>query len=264
MAEVQSEIQFGDNLEMLFVEAPFDKSKAAIEGAGGEVSDAQRIAQARLVAPIEHHIWQYGSNTSINVIYVPGKRINIWTKVPYSPIMNHPVEATQAHENNEEYFVLQDKIKKILGVAKEDKNKSPLEQRVHIEKRVKDFEIPTNKKFAKDPLMQFNFGADAEKYGARLAQEGISEMPVILVDDFEDIDAQANPFSRALWLRSADDGSGLDSDDRDLYFGARGVRKVAPTGAAQNLYEAIAKKYGFNSPEEVDKALSLVKQIRRL
>jgi len=40
-----------------------------------------------------------------------------------------------------------------------------------------------------------------------------------------------------------------------LSGGARGVRNVAPAGAALNPYETVANMFGCHSPEQLEKAL---------
>lgn len=241
-AEAIPEQKFGDGLEMLFVDAPFDESVKAIKAAGGEVALPQQVAQARLVAPFNSHVWQYGAYTAGNVIYIPKKRINIWTLPPYSPIMTHPVEATLAHRTGD-YSVPEAELAEILRVAEEDKGKSPLEQRVHVETRVKDFGIKTSK-LAEDALAQYLLKEDAPAYAGKLQKAEILEVPVILVDDFEQIAAQSDAFARALWLRLAYGRSGVVGGNGGLGCGggARGVRRVAPLGAASaDTYETIAR-----------------------
>jgi hypothetical protein len=238
------ELQFG-NLEMLFVEKPFDPALADIKSAGGQLATAQQVAQARRVADFKSSAWQRGSWTAANLVYAPGEDFVIWTLPSYSPIPKHPIEATEAHRAGKEYLIVEKEISELLEKAKSGK-----EQSVYVDKRTENFEIPVSK-LHKDNLTKFLFKEDAQPYAGRLEEDGIENVPVWLVDS-NHVKEQKAPFARALWLHGVSSWSGLDGVSRLLNYGgrARGVR------VASGTYDAILRKYNITSPEELQRVLA--------
>jgi hypothetical protein len=255
------ELQFG-NLEMLFVEKPFDKALAEIKAAGGQLATAQQVAQARIVGGKKHHVSQYGSWTAENFVYFPGGKV-LATYADYSPILKHPTEATDAHRNGEEFYISKDEAKNLEEMAKEDSRKKPSEQRVYTFDKTKSYEIPVSK-FAKNDLAQFMFKeADAQKYAKFLQEAGIKEVPVWLVDS-NHVKKQKAPFARPLWFRNLDNRSVLDGGDRDLDCSgrARGVRVASE--ASTHPYVNLIEKYGIKSERELKSALELYEQAKKI
>lgn len=231
---MEVELKFG-NLEMLFVEAPFDQALAEIKAANGQLATAQQVAQARMVGGKEHHVSKYGSWTAENFVYFPSGKI-LATYADYSPILKHPKEATEAHRNGEEFYISKEEAKNLEEMAKEDSNKKPSEQRVYTFNKTKSYEIPISK-FAKDKLAQFIFKeADAKKYAEFLQEAGIKEVPVWLVNS-NYVKKRKTPFARPLWFHYLLNWSGLCGSNGLLvyYDWARGVRVASEASTAQKI-----------------------------
>jgi len=266
--EPQVETQF-NGLEMLFVEAPFDKAKTALEKEGAKISPAQQVAQARIVDGKDSHVSQYGSWTAENIVYLPNGTIYI-TSSDFSPILKHASEATEAHRSGNEFYISENELEEIIKTAKEDRKMVYSKQRVYTQKKTESYEIPI-KKFAKDSLAQFLFKDTAADYAAFLQNVGIKEVPVWLVGA-EHQKEQKKPFARALWFPDLGLWSGLLGGGRDLGYGfggARGVRnaseasKTQKTAGTANAYESIAQNY-VKSPAELQQVLEKYSQIKDL
>ena len=263
--EVEAQFQ---GLEMLFVEAPFDKAKAALEKEGAKLSSAQQVAQARIVAGKDSHVSQYGSWTAENIVYLPNGAIYI-TSSDFSPILKHASDATEAHRKGNEFYVSENELEEIIKTAKEDKKKEPAKQRVYTQKKTESYEIPI-KKLAKDSLAQFLFKDTAADYAAFLQGAGINEVPVWLIGA-EHQKEQKAPFARAWWFHLLGGRSGLGGNYWNLYFDdwARGVRnaseasKTQKTAGTANAYESIAQNY-VKSPAELQQVLEKYSQIKGL
>lgn len=247
---------------MLFAEAPFDKALTEIKAANGQLATAQQVAQARMVGGKEHHVSKYGSWVAENFVYFPSGKI-LATYVDYSPILKHPKEATEAHRNGEEFYISKEEAKNLEGMAKEDLEKKPSEQRVYTFNKTKSYEIPSSK-FAKDKLAQFIFKeADAKKYAEFLQGAGITKVPVWLVEP-NHVKTQKAPFARPLWFHGLVIRSDLYGYLRLLYYGnrARGVRVASE--ASTHPYVNLIEKYGIKSEKELKSALELYGQAKKI
>ena len=269
MAEVESEQLIGD-LEVFVTEPmPLDQALKAISDAGGELAPAQRVAQARLVAPREHSLWQRGSRVAENLVYVPANYVEgetssfvLWTSGRHSPIPEHASKATQANRKGEEFYVPKSDFEAVLKQARADAHKPAAERKVLFDRRVDNFEVATEKPSA-DQLMQFLFKGDLEAYVACLTKFRIPRVTVHLAGAGY-TNKQKQPFARALWLRNIVNRSGLDGNygDLDSNGRARGVRRVAPSGAAPNRYETIARKYSL-TPDALGNLLEAASAVRK-
>jgi len=249
------ELQFG-NLEMLFVEKPFDEAKAAIEAANGKIATAQQVAQARMVGGKEHHVSQYGSYVAENGIYNPKKPTEILvTPSELSPILKHAFEATEAHRNDKEYFISKEDLADIIEEAKEGKVYTFLEKN-------NEYDIPVSK-FANNGLAKFLFKEDTQKYAEFLQEAGITEVLVWLVGS-NYVKKQKAPFARPLWFLILDGRSVLDGYGRDLGYGggARGVRVTS--GASTHPYVKLAEEFGVKSEKELKSVHELYKQAKKI
>jgi hypothetical protein len=248
------ELQFG-NLEMLFVEAPFDQAKSAIDSAGGKIATVQQVAQARMVGGKEHHVSQYGSWTAENFIYNPEIPAEVLvTPLELSPILKHASEATETHRNNKEYFISKEDLADITKEAKEGK--------VFILEN-NDFKIPVSK-FAKDELAQFLFDKNAQPYASLLREAGIKEVPVWLVDDKAYVKKQKAPFARPLWFHDLDSRSDLGGGNGGLNCsdGARGVRVASE--ASMHPYVKLAEEFGVKSAGDLRNILKIYSKTKEL
>ena len=183
-----------------YVDAPFDKAKQALEKDGYSIISLEQNARLRMQEGKSRN----GNWTREAFLYNP--ETNLWYLTKKSPIMDFPVEATNAHRKGREYFLTNEQVQRALEDSVE----------------VKDREIPTDR-FGEDPLAVYAFGDSAQDYGLFLKDVNkdvnIKEMPIWLPDSRE------KPFARQLWFRYLDDWSVLDGDYMGLLSGRmRGVR----------------------------------------
>lgn len=161
----------------------------------------------------EANVSQLGNWVKEDAIYAPNKGIFL-TNI--SHIARHSAEATQAHREGTEFYLTNDQVDECLAGDYVELNPQP---------------IPTNK-FAENKITVFAFGEDAEKYGNFLRKYRIKEMPVRL-DDMQD-----KPFALKVWFWDLDNWSGLDGNDRGLYYDrVCGVRKNDAVGAAKKFLQ---------------------------
>ena len=183
-----------------YVGAPFDKAKQDLESKGYSIISLEQNARLRI---------QEGKERNENwtrEAFLCNPETNLWYLTKKSPIMDFPVEATNAHRKGREYFLTNEQVQRALEDSVE----------------VKDREIPTDR-FGEYPLAVYAFGDSAQDYGLFLKDVNkdvnIKEMPIWLPDSRE------KPFARQLWFRYLDDWSVLDGDYMGLLSGRmRGVR----------------------------------------
>ncbi|MBI2041085.1 MAG: hypothetical protein HYT16_03200 [DPANN group archaeon] len=269
MANVTVEQQIPNGLEVfLTAPMPLDEDLRVISEADGQLAAGQQVAQARLVAPRKSTLWQNGSWVLETLVYVPADYVRgesapfaLWTSGKHSPIPKYASEAVQAHRKGKEFYVPKTDFEAILAQARADANKPAAEREVLLDGRVDSFEVGVSKLTA-DQLMQFMFRSDVSAYARRLDEFKITSVPVYLAGA-EYINSQKQPFALALWLLDAYGGSGLNGF-RGLNYGgrARGVRRVAPIGAAPNLYEIVAREYGL-SPETLRTLLDAASAVKK-
>ena len=256
VTEVHVETRFGD-LEMLFVEAPFDQAKTAIEYAGGNLATAQQVAQARIVAGPDSEVSRYGSWVAENFVYLPSGKIFI-TKAKNSPILKRPTVAKEAHRNGIEFHISEEEAASLEKLAKSGE--------VYTLKQTESYEIPI-KKFAKNRLARFLFGDVTADYANLIQKAYVDEVPVRLVGSKYQKEQKA-PFAQALWLHYVYYRSERDGYVRNLYddYWARGVRKASEANMTQNgkSYENILQKYNIKSPDQLRQVLEKYSQIKGL
>jgi len=187
-----------------YVDASFDKAKQALEKDGYSIISLEQDARLRMQEgkdPLfQETVSRNGNWTREAFLYNP--ETNLWYLTKKSPIMDFPVEATNAHRKGREYFLTNEQVQRALEDSVE----------------VKDREIPTDR-FGEDPLAVYAFGDSAQDYGLFLKDANIKKMPIWLPDSRE------KPFARQLWFRYLDDWSVLDGDYMGLLSGRmRGVR----------------------------------------
>ena len=183
-----------------YVIAPFDKAKQDLESKGYSIISLEQNARLRMQEGKGSFVSRNGNWTREAFLYNP--ETNLWYLTKKSPIMDFPVEATNAHRKGREYFLTNEQVQRALEDSVE----------------VKDREIPTDR-FGEDPLAVYAFGDSAQVYGLFLKDANIKKMPIWLPDSRE------KPFARQLWFRYLDDWSVLDGDYMGLLSGRmRGVR----------------------------------------
>ena len=193
-----------------YVDASFDKAKQALEKDGYSIISLEQNARLRMQEGKSRN----GNWTREAFLYNP--ETNLWYLTKKSPIMDFPVEATNAHRKGREYFLTNEQVQRALENSVE----------------VKDREIPTDR-FGEYPLAVYAFGDSAQDYGLFLKDVNkdvnIKEMPIWLPDSRE------KPFARQLWFRYLDDWSVLDGDYMGLLSGRlRGVRYAEGIANAKN------------------------------
>ena len=212
------------------VEKAFDKSLEQLDLEGHRIITLAENARLRIQEGINSDISRNGNYTREGFLYVPGQPNKLVRK---SPILDSPVEATQAHRYGNEFYISQEQLEQVIGSG-------------FYELQDKTFYIPTNR-FKEEGLTVFAFGTtegknlnqdqrDAEEYGLFLKEAGIKEMPVWLVDrDY--VNRQKGPFARQLWFDGLDSGSSLNGDDWGLNCDCRvlGVPKEAGEGMQKSL-----------------------------
>ena len=199
-----------------YVDASFDKAKQALEKDGYSIISLEQNARLRMQEGKDSFVSRNGNWTREAFLYNP--ETNLWYLTKKSPIMDFPVEATNAHRKGREYFLTNEQVQRALEDSVE----------------VKDREIPTDR-FGEDPLAVYAFGDSAQDYGLFLKDVNkdvnIKEMPIWLPDSRE------KPFARQLWFGNLDYGSGLlGGDGRDLRYDSRmrGVRDAEGIANAKN------------------------------
>ncbi len=257
MAELQVDVR-PSGIESAVVYAPFDQALETLTKSGYDFISTAQNAQLRIEQGAKSPVSQNGNWVKEGIVYRPNENPRL---VRVSPIISSANDATQAHRNGKEFYLVSSQIEQALADS--------------IEFPVKNIEIPT-KRFGEEALTAYVFGGEkqAQLYGAFLAEAGIKAMPVWAVDK-NHMNKQSEPFARQLWFGGlGDDRSSLGGYDYCLDCGdrIRGVRQVSTeganasqisTGQGSELYDAerIAKslsKLGFSGLEE-----QLMKELRR-
>ena len=255
MAELQVDVR-PSGIESAVVYAPFDQALETLTKSGYDFISTAQNAQLRIEQGAKSPVSQNGNWVKEGIVYRPNENPRL---VRVSPIISSANDATQAHRNGKEFYLVSSQIEQALADS--------------IEFPVKNIEIPT-KRFGEEALTAYVFGGEkqAQLYGAFLAEAGIKAMPVWAVDK-NHINKQSEPFARQLWFGRLDGDRSNLGGNYDLDGGrVRGVRQVSTeganasqisTGQGSELYDAgrIAKslsKLGFSGLEE-----QLMKELRR-
>lgn len=180
-------------IESARINAPFDKALAKLQKNDYELISLLQNAGLRMQQGKDHHVSLYGNCVKEGALYVPGKGRFI---TRYSPVLDHPRKATQAHRNGERYFVSNDQARRAL------------ENSIQIPYNL--LEIPTNR-FGEDAITVFGFGKNAKDYGLFLKDVGILEMPLWFNKE-ENVQEQKKPYANQLWFSGLDNKSGLNGN----------------------------------------------------
>ena len=208
--------------ESVYIEAPFDKGKKALEDKGYKLISLHDNALLRIQQGKNHDISRNGNWVREGVLYVPNKG-RFLTK--NSPIMDNAKETTACHRKGEDFYLTEEQVEEAL------KDSIKLESKP----------IPTNR-FKDDDITAFAFGDVAEDYGLFLKDAEIEVMPIWLAD------IQEKPFAKQIWFSDLGNGSGLNGG-RSLYCG-NGVRGV-------RYAESVAQNAGqLYSSAQITKALN--------
>ncbi len=206
-------------IESAVIYALFDQALEALTKNGYDIISLAQNAQLRIQQGANSHISRNGNRVREGVIYFPNGKPKL---TPNSPILESALQATEAHENREEFYLTSEQVEKAL----EDSVDFPQE----------NIEIPTNR-FAEEALAVYAFGGEkgARVYGEFLRNAGIKKMPVYVVSK-DNVNSQSQPFARQMWFGGLDVGSGLSGDVWDLYDGdgLRGVKMDAVGTSPKN------------------------------
>ena len=189
-----------------YVVAPFDKGKKQLESEDYHIVSLEENARLRIQEGKNADVSRNGNWVKEGFLYVPGKG-KFLTKT--SPVIAHPVDATNAHRNGNDFYLTAEQVEQSLAGS--------------VKLKDKDFSVPV-KRFGENELTVYAFGDSAQDYGKFLENAGIKEMPVWMVDNIGD-----KPFVRQAWLYRLDGRSGLLGDYwylSDVYR-VRGVREDA-------------------------------------
>lgn len=191
-------------IESAIVYAPFDKAKEVLESNGYRIISLEENAKLRMQQGKEHYVSKNSNWTREDFIYLPDSAIAITKN---SPIMLNSKEATQAHRNGNEFYLIDEQAGKAL------------ENSVKVPRGTKP--IPTND-FKNNEITAFVFGDVAEDYGLFLKEAGIEEMPLYLASP------ENKPFARKMWFRCLGDRFGLAGNNRNLYYDdwLRGIKEI--------------------------------------
>ncbi len=199
-----------------YVVAPFDESKAKLESEGYRVISLEENARLRIQEGAKALVSRHGNWVREGFLYVPGKG-KVLTKA--SPIMESPVEATQAHRILNDFYITDEQVEK--GLADSIKFED-------------SFLIPTER-FGEDKFTVYFFGNSAKAYGEFLKGAGIKEMAVAMVDRIGN-----KSFVRQAWFDRSVLASGTGGGYWNLSYdyGMRGVRNtLAPEPKTWNVMD---------------------------
>ncbi len=217
-------------MESAYVAAPFDVAKEALEAQKYNIISLEQDARLRMQQGKDSYISRNGNWTREGFVY--HKELGIYL-TKNSPIMSSPVEATQAHRNENEFYLNDEQVGRSLTNA------------IQIPKKQEP--IPT-KRFGEDKITVFVFGDVAKQYGEFLNNSGIKEMPICLANIGE------KPFARQMWFGGLGFQSSLGGYNRDLGHDnrLRGVRESGEAGSQNFSNSSSIKTY---TPEQISRAL---------
>jgi hypothetical protein len=236
MVYTKKEADIKDFGRVLYSDAPFDKSVEAIESKNGQIITMSGLAYARMQKGVNHSVSQNGSYVREGDLFVPNdkhKRILLRNSL----VLEHPIEATQAHRESHEYFpgnnfIVQD----FLGKLKEGKDYLILDNLKPI----------PHLNFGEDERTVFLFAEHAKDYGLflkdALKNSGVTQMSFYMNNDDKYIDKQRQPFANQLWLHWLDFDSDISGDGRSL-DDDNGVRGVQSIGEADALKKIVVETY---------------------
>ncbi len=214
-----------NNLEQLEVyshEGPFDEGIEALKVEGLELITARDLAEARILGGHNQPVSKSGLWVAEHPVYFPNTDILVVDRA-HSQLLKNPVEAANAHFQNEEVYIGQKRADELREQATLDgKFGVLLLSRTAIRKA-----IPVEA-FADDPYAQFLFKDLAGQYGQFLKEAHINEVRVFVVG-INYARQQKSPFGHAWWVGDLSGRSNLNGYGNDLHSGlgrVGGVRRV--------------------------------------
>ena len=180
-------------LSSMYVEAPFDKAKEALEGMGYRIISLKENAKLRVENGSASFIYHNGNFVREGLLYTPNDGIYLTKN---SQILSNAKKATQAHRHEKEFYLFNEQVEE----AKKDSIKLAMKSNCLY--------IPT-KRFAENEITAYVFGESAESYGELLQNIGLQSMPIFTLTNIK-----KKPFVRPIWFYriTFDDIFGIDSN----------------------------------------------------
>ena len=194
-------VQLLNGIYSAIIFAPFDKALSLLASKGFQIISLEENANLRMQTGRYSEISKIGNFAQEAILYLPGKG-KFLTKL--SPIMEFPVEATNAHLLDTEYYLRPEQVEKALSRS------------VKLED-----EYISIDQFGEDEVTDLMFGSYAKEYGEFLREYGFVEMPVY----FDEISEE--PFARQVWFNGLSESEILAGMGLDLSCGqgVRGIRR---------------------------------------
>lgn len=208
-----------DGLDIVFIGGPFDTSLADLLQERALFWSAEELAGLRISCGYSHPISTNGLWVRESIVYVPDTPDILIVKGEYNPLVRNSVQATQAHREGREVYLLSDDLDVLRERARADPRQAR-ESGVYCLSRESVLrEIPIGE-FHAYGLTQFLFGDQARPYGEFLERYGIRNVPLVVGDaDYtRDPKHDGKAFTRSLWARNLERQSGLNANDNHLHF----------------------------------------------
>ncbi len=272
MEEISKTVTLFGDKELFAVEDTFKKAIARIESLGGKIATAQQIAEASLANDKTLGYFLVAEN----VICFPNNRVLI-TSAEYSPTLKCTPETIGTTDERTLFFISKEEATNLEQIAKADLAKDPAERRVYIMTKYDKRVIPRSKFSENHPLVRFLFKDIAAQYSEFFQKNSISFLKfsnarryrtsIIKITHSKENRAYACPLmfndiaesslndrvgNYGLMAWNNDGKRGITS--LNTYDWVAGVRFPKP--AEPTTYETVIKKYGINSPEDLDKILA--------
>lgn len=223
-----------------------------------ELITAEQLAIIRIRDGLASPFSTQGTWVAENYNYGKGRAAEIViASASLNPILKQPVEATNAHRQNKEFYLTDAVWKQLRAVAESDPYKAMKSGALLVRRKDLKSEIPVEA-FGETPETVFLFREQAQAYGNWLGVQGIKTVPQYSANaDYAK--KQPQSFGRALWVGDLGSRSVLSgpNDLRDLIGWVRGVRFVPAERAAPQapqeikgidatIAQALKEGVGFN------------------
>ena len=204
------------NLGVYRVEAPFDEALKSLSSANCRPISSRELAYVRVKQKDRNcSIWNFGNYTREGFLYSKNKPVLVALN---SPLLDLQLAQLAVESNRRaKYFSVDNEVyERYREIAEDDKNKPTEEIAVLILPKRENYGIPTNR-FNENELALFLFKDQAENYGNYLKKEGISAIPIMLIDK-NYVDSNEKTFLTQLWISYLENWSVLDGSNRLLHL----------------------------------------------
>ncbi len=225
-------IQRGDALDVYQFEGPWDKGVSALKSQGLDAITLRNLAEARILGGANSPVSTRWTWVAENFNY--DKEDILIASREFSPLLQYPVEATDCHRRDKEFYLSAEDTEKLRRAASSDVNQA-IKFGVLLLKRSKVLSNIPVEAFGDEDVTSFLFRDKAKEYGQFLKENGIKRVPLYVVGKAY-AQKQDRAFSRALWANDLGSDSALDGDSSlILYYGSgrvSGVSRSEPEGRA--------------------------------